>query len=181
MKKTIDYAKSGLDIQAAMVDLARQFPNKERRPKYLLWNGIKVKTSDQIRVPQEGVVTATFISANPKVTQGFDLKAVDGWLGLKAGEKIPILRTWFDERYEDKVSYPFFSSEGSLKFWNVYKRNWPNGSVGEEKWTGNAGFWVEELGKWRRIYHCSHGLAPSPDFESLVIKIEICSDGQEAR
>ena len=105
--------------------------------------------------------------------QGYDLKLDDGWLRLVNGEEVRLLRTWRDRRFEDTVKYSFFSRDNTLWFWNVYKRQWPKGSITEEKWTGNAGFWIEEAVGGKRIYHCSHGMSPTPNFESLVVEIRI--------
>jgi len=107
------------------------------------------------------------------IEQGFDIEIDNGWLRLMNGEQISHLRTWKDECYEDTVEYPFFSADRRLWVWNVYKMIYPGGQVIEEKWTENAGFWVEELAEFERIYHCSHGMAYPPDFESLVFKIAI--------
>src|SRR5687767_3545657 len=96
-----DYATSGLDIQAAMVDQARLYPNKQERPPYLLWEGRKVLTSDLILTPKNGVVTARFVSGVDERRQGFDLKLSDGSFVLQGGEQIDHLRTWRDERFED--------------------------------------------------------------------------------
>ena len=172
MSEQRDYSETGLNIQAAMVDLARRFPDKAKRPDHLIWNGLKVRTSDRLPVPERGLVKATFLSAASNVRQGFDLK-VEGWLQLAGGERVPHLRTWMDERYEDTVSYPFYSRDGLIRFWNVYERRWPNGDVSEEKWAGNAGFWVERASDSRRIYHCSHGLVEVPDFELMVVELEV--------
>ena len=51
-----------------------------------------------------------------------------------------------------------------------------SGQQVEEKWTENAGMWIEEISPTERIYHCSHGMAHPPDFESLVFKITIKLD-----
>jgi hypothetical protein len=125
-----------------------------------------------LRVPNKGVVEAAFLQAKEGVEQGFDLK-VNGWFCLKGGEQIPVLRTWKEDRYEDAVVYPFVSQDGQMWVWNVFKMEYPGGQVVEEKWTENAGFWVEMRSEVERIYHCSHGMATPPDFESLVFKIRI--------
>ena len=52
----------------------------------------------------------------------------------------------------------------------------PGGQKVEEKWTENAGFWVEATGENERVYHCSHGMASPPDFDSLVYKVSIKSN-----
>lgn len=167
-----DYGKSGLTIQDAMNDHATRFPDKKTRPRFLHWNNLRIWTSDSIPVPQRGIVRAAFLAAKGDVEQGFDIK-VDGWFELAMGEHVPHLRTWKDEKLEDVVEYPFFSNDGQLWVWNVYKMRYPGGQTVDEKWTGNAGFWVEPISERERIYHCSHGMAAHPDFESLRFKVMI--------
>ncbi|MDB6035556.1 MAG: hypothetical protein JWM16_5894, partial [Verrucomicrobiales bacterium] len=41
------------------------------------------------------------------------------------------------------------------------------------KWTGNAGFWIEQLSKNVRVYHARHGAANPPDFESCVFRVSV--------
>ncbi|MBX3180316.1 MAG: hypothetical protein KF886_23440 [Candidatus Hydrogenedentes bacterium] len=168
-----EYADSGRDIQWAMVDQVKRYPDKSKRPDHILWNGRVVKTYDRIPVAESGLIRAEFLSVKPEFEQGFDLKVYDGWLELEKGERVDILRTWKDNRYEDSVEYPFFCRKGEIGVWNVFKRMYGNDRVVEEKWTGNAGFWVEELSESERIYHCSHGMADPPDFEALVFKVSI--------
>jgi hypothetical protein len=169
-----DYADSGLTIQYAMLDHFKRFPDKGERPDHILWNGRQVKTADALAVAAHGVVRGEFLSSKGDVEQGFDLK-LDGWLCLEEGEKVSLLRTWNDLRYESLVEYPFQSNDGRIWVWNVYKMKYPGGQVVEEKWTENAGMWVEDSSPNERIYHCSHGMAHPPDFESLVFKITISS------
>jgi hypothetical protein len=173
-----DYAESGFTIREAMLDHAKKYPNKRDRPEYILWRGLHVKTSDAFSVPQTGTVKAEFIFAKEEIEQGFDIK-VDGWLELAGGEHVPTLRTWKDERYADTIEYPFFSRDGRLWVWNVYRMTYPSGHVIEEKWTENAGFWIEHVSENERIYHCSHGIATPPDFDSLVFKVRVDPKGQE--
>ena len=168
-----DYADSGLTIQYAMNDHAERFPDSKTRPKFLLWNGLRVWTSDSISIPREGVVRAEFLSADRSVRQGFDLKSHDGWFELAGGQRVSLLRTWKDSRHEDAVEYRFQSRDGLLWVWNVYEMTYPNGETVEEKWTENAGFWVESVSDCERIYHCSHGMAKPPDFDALVFKVSV--------
>ena len=167
-----DYSESGLTIQDAMLDLMKRFPDRKQRPDYLLWGGRKVKTGDRLSVPVRGVVRGEFLSAKGDIEQGFDLK-VDGWLRLKESEEVALLRTWNDPRYDPVVEYPFQIDSGPLWVWNVYKIRHPGGQVAEEKWTGNAGMWIEEISPTERIYHCSPGMVHRPEFESLVFKIAV--------
>jgi hypothetical protein len=168
----MDYEDSGLDIQAAMVDLVRKHPDKKTRPEFLLWSGLRIQTSDRIDLPPKGRVVATFRQCSEMPQQGFDLKLTDGVIVLSDGQKIQHLRTWFDPSLEPQVEYEFESTKGSLQFWNVYKRRWPNGNVTEERMTGNAGFWIEKGSDSLRVYHCSNGESCPPDFESMVVELK---------
>jgi hypothetical protein len=168
-----DYADSGLTIRTAMLDHAERFPDKNARPQYILWDGLKIWTSDRIPVPKRGTVCAEFLNADKKVRQGFDFEFDDGYHTLAQGEQISLLRTWKDERYDDVVEYPFVTNDGLLWVWNVYEMTYPSGEKVVEKWTENAGFWVEKSSENERIYHCSHGMAHPPNFESLVFKVTV--------
>ena len=170
----IDYAGSGLTLQQAMVAHAKRHPDKKSRPETILWGKRRVRTSDFIHVPSEGVVRLEFLTSSQAIRQGVDLK-VDGWIELAGGEHVPLLRTWQDEQFEDVVEYPFFAKDGLLWTWNVYEMTYPGGQKVEEKWTENAGFWVDVIGENERVYHCSHGMASPPDFDSFVYKLTISS------
>jgi hypothetical protein len=165
-----DYAGTGLTIQYAMLDQAKRFPDKNTRPKFLLWGGLRINTAGSISVPREGVVRGEFLSRKTDVEQGFDIK-VEGWIQLAGGERVSLLRTWNDPRYVPTVAYPFYAKDGLLWVWNVYKMKYGGGQIVEEKWTGNAGFWVEKINEMERIYHCSPGMADPPNFDSLIFKI----------
>ena len=131
MIKTIgarDYADSGLTIQYAMLDHFKRFPDKAERPDYILWDGVHVKTADALTVPSEAVIRGEFLSSKGEVEQGFDLK-LDGWIRLKEGERVSLLRTWNDPRFVPSVEYPFRSKDGLLWVWNVYKSRHPNGLI----------------------------------------------------
>ncbi|MGZ5428537.1 MAG: hypothetical protein ACXWFS_05965 [Thermoanaerobaculia bacterium] len=167
----IDFASSGLTIQYAILDQAKRSPKNER-PEYILWAGLRIRTADSFSVAEDGVVRGEFLSSRGDIEQAFDLK-VDGWLRLRDGQKVSLLRTWNGSRHEPVVEYPFHSRDRRLRVWNAYKMKYPSGQVVEEKWTGNAGFWIENISERERVYHCSHGAASPPDFEALVFKITI--------
>jgi hypothetical protein len=173
MAEQSDYGESGLTVQYAMLDHAKRYPDKAQRPPYILWDGLRITTADKILVPADGRVRGEFLSCDQDVRQGFDLKIDGGWIELAGGERVPLLRTWKDERLADIIDYPFCSPDGLLWVWNVYEMTYPGGQSVEEKWTGNAGFWVEVKSESERIYHCSHGMAHPPDFEALVFKISV--------
>ncbi len=167
-----DYAESGLTIREAMLEHVKRYPDKRTRPEHILWGSLHVKTSDVFSVSKRGIVRAEILSSKGGVEQGFDLE-VDGWFELAHGEHVPLLRTWKDARLEDIVEYRFFTGDGRLWVWNVFKMVYAGGQVVEEKWTENAGFWIEQLSQHERIYHCSHGMANPPDFDSLIFKVKV--------
>ena len=154
---------------------SKNTPTNERDRGTSDGGDLLVQTSDQLQVSPRGIVTAQFISAKPEIRQGFDLK-VDGWFELLDGKKVPLLRTWKDDEFEDTVEYPYSSKDGLLYVWNVYEMIYPSGDRTEERWTENAGFWIQHVSKHERVYHCSHGSAYPPDFESLVFKVSVKSD-----
>ena len=165
-----DYSETGLTIQQAMVDHVKRHPDKGMRPGYILWNGSRVQTSDVLEVPSKGIVRAEFVYVTPGTRQGFEMK-VDGGFRLAEGELVPILRTWKEDRFEDFVEYPYSSRNGQMFVWNIYEMIYPSGEKVVEKWTENAGVCVEFTSDCERIYHCSHGMANPPNFESLVFKL----------
>jgi hypothetical protein len=172
MEQTTDYGATGLTIADAMLDLFRRFPDKGTRPDHILWNGLSVKTADSFSVPKRGIVRIDILSKKNDVEQGVDLKIDEGAVHLRGGEEVPLLRTWADDRYEDSVEYPYHSKSGRLSVWNVYKVKFPQGGTREDRWTGNAGFWVETF-DGQRVYHCSDGVAAQPDFDSLVFRVTV--------
>jgi hypothetical protein len=173
MEPEVDYATTGLTIGDAMLDRATRYPDKSARPTHVLWNGLSVRTADCFSVPISGRVKVEILSKNSNVTQGIDLKIEEGALRLRGGEEVPLLRTWADDRYEDTVEYPYHSASGRLCVWNVYKVHLPNVRIRDEKWTGNAGFWIESTDNYQRIYHCSNGCDDPPNFDSLVFRLTI--------
>lgn len=166
----IDYAASGMTVQQAMVDMVKRFPSKKDRPNFIQWGQLRVQTADAIPVPARGTIRLEFTSARRGLEQGCDL-SVAGWFTLENGFKVDHLRTWNDPRFEPVVSYPYESKDGIIWFWNVYRRQTSNGQTIEEKWTENAGFWIEEVKPQVRVYHCSPGILGAADFESLVVKV----------
>ncbi len=169
----IDYATRGVSIQAAMLDRVKRHPDKATRPDDILWAGHRVRTGDRLSVPGRGYVRAEILSATSDLAQGFDLKVGAGGLVLSGGERVKVLRTWHDPELEPVVEYPFVSGDGAMWVWNVYRLSFPNGATREEKWTGNAGFWVEQRSPMDFIYHCSHGLCEPANFASFVFRVSV--------
>jgi hypothetical protein len=169
----VDYASTGLSIQQSMLDKIKRFPDKKSRPKYIIWNGLHVQTYDWWSVPKTGVVQIEFLDSTRDPEQGMDVSVENGGIRLASGEMIPVLRTWRDDRYEDIVEYEYVTGTGRLCVWNVYKVEYRAGGITEEKWTSNAGFWVENLSNISKVYHCSPGLIDKPNFSGLVFKVTV--------
>jgi hypothetical protein len=167
-----DYASTGMSIREALVHAGSNSRQPKGSPIVVTWNGKKVSNSDVLQVPRQGIWTAEFLSDKRDIDQAFDIKTYGGWIELLDGTRVPLLRTWKDERYEDTVEYPYFAPDGKLGIWNVYKRTRGDVLV-EEKWTDNAGLWVEQITPLDRIYHCSHADANPPDFGSLVFRVTV--------
>ncbi|WP_146742338.1 hypothetical protein [Oleiagrimonas sp. MCCC 1A03011] len=172
--KVNDFGSDGIDIQAAMIRHAKDHPDRVTRPQYILWNGKAVRAGFEIIAPKEGRFRLEFISAPREPSQGVDVKIEDGAIALPGGGFVNTLRTWHEPSYEDFIEYSYKSNDGVIKLWNVYHRSWPDGRMTEEKWTGNAGFLVEEDGKDCWLFRCSDGLSSPPDFTQLIFRFSIC-------
>lgn len=170
-----DYGQDGIDIQTAMVRHAKAYPLASTRPRHILWNGQAVWTSLDVIVPETGVLRIDFLSEPTHPAQGVDIKIEGGAIQLPNGNLVQTLRTWHEDRYEGCVEYRYRSAVGLLKVWNVYRRQWPDGRVTEEKWTGNAGFLVEEQDGGAWVLRCSSGSAKSPAFNQLILRMTVSS------
>lgn len=168
-----DFGADGIDIQTAMVRHVQANPDRATRPKHILWNGQAVWTSFDVPVPRKGRFQIEFLSESRVAPEGVDVKVEDGSITLPGGETVQILRTWHDPRYEEVVEYPFKSKAGVLKVWNVYHRPWPDGRLTDEKWTGNAGFIVEQEIEGLWLFRCSNGPSEFPDFDQLVFRFSV--------
>lgn len=171
--KRKDYSKTGVTIQRAMIDFANRHPDKKRRPDHIIWNGLKIKTSDMITLPVHCNLQLEFLSSAETPNQGFDIKVYDGWIELKDRKKVELLRTWNDPVYEPIVTYKIYAAKRKIGVWNSYRMKYPGGRIVEERWTENAGFWVEKLSESCRVYHCSPGWCHPPDFEQMIVKLSI--------
>jgi hypothetical protein len=168
-----DFGADGIDIQTAMIRHVQAYPDRANQPRSINWDGQNVWTSFDVVVPEEGRFRVEFLSEAREPSQGVDVKVERGAIMLPGGERVQTLRTWHDPCYPDVVEYPYKSGTGILKVWNVYHRSWPDGRTTEEKWTGNAGFVVEQEAESRWIFRCSSGPSKSPDFNQLVFRLSV--------
>jgi hypothetical protein len=168
-----DYASSGLTIREAMLDVGgrQAWSQRERKPLSVLWAGRRIQTADRLSVPTTGRVRLEFLRRRTDVRQGCDLKMAGG-CRLADGTLVPVLRTWFDPDLPDVEAYDYLARDGVLFTWNVYEVR-RGSDVVAEKWTENAGFWVEPLAPLDRVYHCSPGMVWPPDFDGLVYRLTV--------
>ncbi|HYS09615.1 MAG TPA: hypothetical protein VEP66_12765 [Myxococcales bacterium] len=170
----IDYADTGLTIQQALVqeNQARKGAPLERDgTPSILWGGKKVVTAHSLAVPPKGSLELRLIHRKGDLRQGCDISIPNGGCILRGGEVVSLLRTWWLPEFEDSVSYEFVAREKRLFVWNVYEMVWPGGRKTEEKWTDNAGMWVEDKRPGEIVYHCSAGPAVKPTFDDLVFSL----------
>lgn len=166
-----DYAASGMSIWQAMLDRGKKRARNERGPVTITWANRIVQTADVFKAPRRGSVRMECVHSAPSIRQGFDVKMKGGCV-LENGEVVPVLRTWCDELYEPVIEYEYRADDGLISTWNVYE-TLRGSELTAEKWTGNAGFWVEALNSLDRIYHCSAGSLTVPDFDFLVYRITV--------
>ena len=168
----MDYSSSGKTIQEAMLDAARRGSSGKFVPLQIQWGELIVQTADHIPCATHGRVRLELVRYPESPLQGVDLK-LNGSFELPDGSRVAVLRTWADGKLEDAVGYPYRSNDGWLTAWNVCQTVLPSGQVRTDRFLGNAGFWVERISERDRIYHCSHGTASPPDFDSLTFRISI--------
>ena len=174
MQMKDDYENSGMSIQKAKVDQAKLFPNKESRPEFIRWGQYEIRTAHCLNVPDRFTIKLELLSA-PDDRQGVDIKVDNGSVILESGKEIPVLRTWHDPAYESVLEYKGRSNDNRIWIYNIYKEE-RGGRIFEEKWTRNAGFWVEEISAYSWIYHCSPGWEVPPNFDSLVFKVTLSEE-----
>jgi len=162
-----------MSIWQAMLDRGKKRADSERGPVTIIWMDKIVQTADVFQVPRRGTIRLECIHNSASIRQGFDIKMKGGCV-LANGEVVPLLRTWCDERYESVVEYDYRADDSVISTWNVYE-TWRGSELITEKWTGNAGFWVEAVGTLDRIYHCSAGPLSVPNFEFLVYRVTVAA------
>lgn len=158
-------------IQRAMVAESKRRKRASGGPGSIVWGGKRVFTSYVLVVPPRGRLSLELIRAQAPLRQGVDLKMKGGCI-LADGSVVPVLRTWFDPELEDRVEYDYVANDGRIATWNVYEVKTKTGRF-ELNREENAGMWVEERSATNVVYHCSHGRAYPPDFESLVYRSRI--------
>jgi len=169
-----DYGAGGFTIQKAMIHARRTQRSQGTGPLSILWKGLHVQTADSLVVSKNGVVRVHFLKVSPLIRQGFDLKIPSGGCLLANGEIQEHLRTFYEPELDAMVQYNYVAPGGLLKTWNIYEVR-RGARLETEMWTGNAGFWIEQEGPLDRVYHCSHGSAQTPDFESIVYRLSVTS------
>ncbi|TRY33852.1 hypothetical protein [Aliiglaciecola sp. M165] len=165
--KSVDYT-----IQQAMVDMAKSHKGgAANRPDYIIFDGVKVKTSHWMVVPERFKIKVDFLSA-PDTNQGMDIHVDAGYVELEKGERIKTLRSWHNPKYEPRFEYTGFSKTQKLSINNVYTEQRGDHRF-EEKWTENAGMIVEPQCENTFLFRCSPGHKTPPDYDALVFSVTI--------
>ena len=171
----IDYQDAGLSLQRAFVNARkgnRNVPRELREPLSILWGGRDVVTGDVFPIPSTGGVVIERLDGHQELKQGVDIGITRGSILVPGFAPQSLLRTWFDESLPDRVRYEYVADDGLLLVSNIYTMQ-RGGDVVIERWTGNAGMCVEEIGPYERIYRCSTGPRPLPTFDDLVFRLTI--------
>ncbi len=171
----VDYATKGLSIRRAFTDATQKagpLPKPLRTPLSVRWGEHDIVTADVFEVPPTGRVRLEFLEVDTDVRQGADIQVHPG-CELEDGSHVPLLRTWYDPDLPAEVEYEFIAQDGLMRTCNVYEVT-RAGEIHAERWTENAGMWIEEVDRLDRIYHCSHGIPDSSaSFGALVYRITI--------
>jgi hypothetical protein len=169
-----DYSTTGLSIRRAFVKASEEYDGRlpTTEAAAIRWGQHDIVVGDITRVPERGRLRIELVSKAPTPRQGADVDVSPGGILLPSGKSLPSLRTWFDDEFEDVVEYGYETPRGVLRTHNVYEMR-RGAQVVEERWTGNAAMWVEELGARERVYHCSDGEADPPNFEALVYRVTV--------
>lgn len=166
-----NYKSSETTIQTAMVDMAMSYSVSADRPDFIFLDGQKVKTYHWMDVPEYFRIKVEFLS-EPDPNQGMDIKVEGGHIELADKEKVKLLRTWHDPKYEAVIEYTGYSKSKRVCVTNVYMEK-RGEKVFEEKWTENAGMIVQNTDDNTVILNCSSGSQVPPDFDSLVFKVSV--------
>jgi len=128
-------------------------------------------TGDVFDVPTSGQIHLQFLDVDTTVRQGADIQTHPGF---ELGDCLePLVRTWYHPDLPATVVYDYFAEDGLIRTCNVYEVVRGN-RVQAERWTENAGMWIETVGDLDRIYHCSHGVPDSPvEFDALVYRLTV--------
>lgn len=172
-------AKSVDTVQSAMLALAKRGVRVKSEPIRIDWHGLAVQTADYVPCSHMGRIRIEFLTFLDSPRQAVEMKST-GWFELADGQRVSLLRTWADRNYESVVEYQYRSEDDRLMIWNAFETILPSGEHRVDKMLGNAGFWVEQCAGGDRIYHCSHGAADPPNFESLVFRVSL-TDGSSRR
>jgi hypothetical protein len=174
----VDYSKQDVSIRRAFaeaVQTAGPLPQPLRSPLSLRWGSREIVAGDIFEVPADGRVRLEFLEAGarlPVLRQGADIEVRPG-CEVEPGSPVPLLRTWHDPEISAAVEYDYFADDRLMRTSNVYEVLRAN-RLYAERWTENAGMWIEVRGAYDRIYHCSHGAPGGPArFDALVYRVTI--------
>jgi hypothetical protein len=172
---SVDYERTGLSVNVAMLDHTgrkRRAGETVETPPRLRWDGLVVATGDIWRdVPAGCLVEIEVDRQRPELRHGISISSANAALSLDAREAQPEVIIWptaEDRRFEIRCGSP----AGGLRVTNVYEVGGETWSR-IERWTKNAGLWVDRVSADERIYHCNHSATSPATFDDLVFSMRL--------
>jgi hypothetical protein len=174
----VDYAQTGLSINVSMLDHTRRGRRLGRAvetPPKLSWGGLTVVTGDIWENADANSVISVEISRwRADIRHGVSISSNErvlrpGGQGDRSGQSEIILWPTEDEqRFEIRCD----SSASQIRVTNAYQVGGDNWSR-IERWTENAGLWVDSISERRRVYHCNYYSSAPPTFVDLVFTMSV--------
>ena len=175
----VDYEGTGLSIANAMLDAG-----KRRRwlgrpgtiPPLLSWGARQITSGDVWRdVPVGGSIAVAVRAFVDGLDHGFAVSAQGGALshggladGSESAEELVLWPTPTEREFEVRYTSP----RQILLLCNVYRVSGPTWSK-VDKWSENAGLWIEQGSERVRTYHCNHASTRPPTFADLVVTVSV--------
>ncbi|MEV4659074.1 hypothetical protein [Micromonospora sp. NPDC049301] len=173
----VDYASTGLTISTGLLDVSKRNQRLRRPPVLpltLKWGLLAVTTGDAWGgLPIESTLSLTVLAQGAGVKQGIALMAPRGQIRNGADVGSPELILWAGDGRTFTIGCQ--SPHGVLQVCNVYEEAGPGWSR-VERWTENAGLWVEWVSETERLYHCNHASTAPPTFDDLVFSVRVVDD-----
>lgn len=171
----VNYAPTGLSISNAMGDMM----GRKRRcgapidtPPRLRWGKLSVATGDVWGEVYGDVDIAVRVDGHrPELRHGISLSTPTPTLfplGETPRHEVLLWPSSGERDFEVRGT----SLTGVLRITTVYVVGGGDRST-VERWTGNAGFWVERESSRQRVYHANHHSTSPPSFEDLTFSVRL--------
>jgi hypothetical protein len=119
---------------------------------------------DRVPIPEEAIVTVTFIGDQVFVDNAAVLAiaktAKSGKIFLSDGSAVRAVTTWDQIGFPRTVRHRVLSGGQPMDVFNKYRIRHRSGLITEDNFTGNAGMVVNIVSSNKRHYECSNGPGP---------------------